>query len=81
MKASIPFQISISGPSGAKLKNVLVEVVCVYGPPTGDPSLKPIPLTIKEVVAEGKPLEFSLKEMFLNAVGGEEALCKMLEGG
>lgn len=79
MKETVSFLVSVSSECGFITSHMPVEVVCVYGKPTADPdATTEIPFRIKEVCANGKPLDWSLKEYFLKAIGGEETLEKMV---
>ncbi len=81
MKSSLKFNLSITREiEGDLVGSFPFEVVCVYGRPSGDPeSTNEIPLMIKEIIIDGKPAPWEVRELLIEHLGGEEALCDLLK--
>jgi len=81
MKATLNFNISVRL-SGFVADSVTtpLEVVCIFGTPTATPGAETeIPLTIKEMLIDGRPLDYTQREMMLKLIGGTEALKSQLK--
>lgn len=76
MKATLNFEVSVRLNNFAcDAKKSHLEVVCIFGPPTATPDAPTeIPLTIKEMLLDGKLLGYNERELMLNLIGGTEAI-------
>lgn len=80
MKTSLAFSVVMKSPEGMILSKIPVEVVCVYGKPTVDPYTElDIPFRIKEVCANGTPVDWSLREFLINAIGGVDTIQHLIQ--
>lgn len=81
MKATLNFEVSVRLCGFACDANKThLEVVCVFGKATAAPnSESEIPLTIKEMLIDGRPLDYLERMLMLKLIGGEQALMTQLK--
>jgi hypothetical protein len=63
-----------------KQGTVPIKMVLIFGPPTADPKGKEIPLTIKEMLMNDRPLDYFQRKMIVEWIGGEDALAALAHG-
>lgn len=84
MKTSLFFDVS-ARPTWApgvnpNLSGASLEVVCVFGKPTADQAGgSTIPLTIKEMLLNGRLLGYTERQLMVTLLGGEETISRHLK--
>ena len=80
MKRTLTFRVATSPlTAGSGERFCTLEVTCVYGRPTADKTMEPIPLTVKDMLLDGLLLNFEQRELAYALIGGEHALAALLE--
>lgn len=79
MKKVLDVTLAIMNGDRVERVTAPVKMTCVFGPPTADPGGPEIPLRVKDILMNDKPLDFNQRQLVIEWLGGESELSSLIE--
>lgn len=73
MKRQLKLKLVVDG-DDCPIESVPLEMICICGTPTADPTQPELPLTIKEIIINNRPLDYGERRLILECFGAQRLL-------